>query len=136
MNRSAKGVEDEFASDKAGAALLPEPLLQSTLDALTMPVALLDETGCVIGINAAWRHVAGLTGLDAGIGDNYLKICDTAMRHAADARPLHEVLTATFNGRHKTFERVWRHPSATGPRDFRVRIKRLSHYVPARFLVS
>ena len=136
MNRSAKGVEDEFASDKAGAALLPEPLLQSTLDALTMPVALLDETGCVIGINAAWRQVAGLPGLNAGIGDNYLQICDMAMCHAADARPLRDDLIAILNGRHRTFDRVWRHLSGTGPRDFRVRIKRLSHYVPARFLVS
>src|SRR4029079_1168858 len=38
--------------------------------------------------------------------------------------------------RNKAFEREWRHLSATGPRDFRVRIKRLSHYAPARVLVS
>jgi len=136
MNKNTKGAEDELASDKTGAALLPEPLLQSTLDALTMPVALLDETGCVIGINAAWRHAAGLSGLNAGIGDNYLQICDMAMCRATDAGSLRQALIGILNGRHKTFERAWRHLSATGARDFRVRIKRLSHYVPARFLVS
>ncbi len=136
MNRSAIGAEDEFASGKAGAAVLPEPLLQSTLDALTMPVALLDETGCVIGVNAAWRQVPSLPGLNAGVGDNYLQICDSAMRHATDATPPCESLMGILHGRQKTFERVWRHPSVTGPRDFRVRVKRLRHYVPARFLVS
>jgi signal transduction histidine kinase len=97
---------------------------------------LLDEMGRVIGINAAWRHVPALPGLNAGIGDDYLQICEAAMHHAADARSLRDALMGILKGRHKTFERVWRHLSDTGPRDFRVRIKRLSHYVPTRLLVS
>jgi signal transduction histidine kinase len=135
MNRGAKGAAHEFASNP-GVATLQEPLLQSTLDALTMPVALLDETGHVIGINAAWRHVPALPGLNAGIGDDYLQICEAAISHVADASSLRDGLMGILKGRHKTFERVWRHLSETGPRDFRVRIKRLSHYVPTRFLVS
>src|SRR5579871_6089131 len=135
MNRHIKGAADEFASNR-GVTNLPDPLLQSTLDALTMPVALLDEAGRVIGINAAWRHLPDLPGLNAGLGDNYLQICDTAISDTADASTLRHGLTGILNGRFKAFERVWRHCAPAGPRDFRIRIKRLNHYVPNRFLVS
>jgi len=135
MSRGVKEAVAEFVGNES-AATLPDPLLQSTLDALTMPVALLDEAGRVIGINAAWRNLPDLPGLNAGIGDDYLQICEAATGESADASTLRHGLTGILNGRFKTFERVWRHLSATGPRDFRIRIKRLSHYVPSRFLVS
>jgi len=135
MIRGVKESVDAIASNKA-VAMSPEPLLQSTLDALTMPVALLDESGMVIGINAAWRRVPVLPDFNAGIGDNYLQICERATRSAADASTLRDGLTGILSGRYRTFERIWRHLSASGPRDFRVRVKRLSHYVPTRFLVS
>jgi PAS domain-containing protein len=89
MTNIADGAGEEAASNKAAAAP-PEPLLQSTLDALTMPVALLDETGHIVGINAAWRHIPALPGLNAGIGDNYLQICEAATRQAADASTLRD----------------------------------------------
>ena len=135
MNHGVKRSDDDFASNKS-VTTLPEPLLQSTLDALTMPVALLDEAGRVIGINAAWRHLPDLPGLNAAIGDDYFQICERAIGETADSATLRHGLTGILNGRFKAFERVWRHVSATGPRDFRIRIKRLSHYVPYRFLVS
>jgi two-component system NarL family sensor kinase len=134
MTKSSQDAGNEAASGKVASAL-QDPLLQSTLDALTMPVALLDEAGGVIGINVAWRHPS-LPGLNAQVGDNYLQVCEAAMRDTPDAGSLRDGLTGMLNARHKTFERVWRHLSASEPRDFRVRFKRLSHYVPARFLVS
>ena len=131
---SAGNAGGDAASAKA-PSVLSEPLLQSTLDALTMPMALLDEAGSVVGVNAAWRH-AGLPGLNAGVGDNYLQVCQAATHIAPEAGTLRDGLAGMLRGRHKAFERVWRHGSAGEARDFRVWMKRLSHYAPARVLVS
>lgn len=76
-------------------------LLVRALDALSAEVALLDATGQIIAVNRAWRDFARLNGYqsdDAGVGSNYLAICDaaegTASHEAHDvARGLREVLS-------------------------------------------
>lgn len=55
--------------------------LQATLDALTAHIAILDASGTIISVNAAWRQFAdenGYAAVNYGIGDNYLEVCDTA----------------------------------------------------------
>ena len=57
---------------------------QSTLDALSSHVALLDDCGSIITVNAAWRQFADahhLFGPDFGVGVNYLKILETPAGH-------------------------------------------------------
>jgi signal transduction histidine kinase/ActR/RegA family two-component response regulator len=57
---------------------------QSTLDALCSHVALLDDCGRIITVNAAWRqfaHAQHLFGPDFGVGVNYLKILETPAGH-------------------------------------------------------
>jgi signal transduction histidine kinase len=56
-------------------------LLQSTVDALSAHVAILDATGTIVAVNAAWRRFAeanGYRGADHGIGTSYLAVCDAA----------------------------------------------------------
>jgi len=118
---------------------LSQPLLQSTLDALSTPVALLDQTGDLVGTNAAWRELASRPGLNSVIGDigaNYLKICEAATAEMTGAGVLRNGLIAVLAGRQRVFERTCRVVQDGAARDFRVRIKRLDHYVPSRFLVS
>ncbi len=58
-----------------------QQLLQSTLDALTLHIAILDQSGTIIGVNAAWRRFAAANGYnDAsyGVGTNYLALCEAA----------------------------------------------------------
>ncbi len=52
--------------------------LQSTLDALSAHIAILDRTGTIIEVNRAWRTFADQNGLELdgyGIGYNYLAAC-------------------------------------------------------------
>jgi signal transduction histidine kinase len=56
-------------------------LLARALDSLSAEVALLDASGRIIAVNRAWRDFARLNGFqsdDAGVGTNYLAICDGA----------------------------------------------------------
>lgn len=55
--------------------------LQSVQDALSAHIAILDQEGRIVQVNAAWRNFAiqnGLASPDFCIGMNYLEICDIA----------------------------------------------------------
>lgn len=55
--------------------------LQSTVDALSTHIAVLDETGTIIAVNVAWCKFAEDNSAlysKIGLGVNYLEICDTA----------------------------------------------------------
>lgn len=56
-----------------------ENFIQSLLDALPSQVAILDERGEIIGVNAAWRVFAqqnDYNDAQGGIGTNYLEVCE------------------------------------------------------------
>jgi signal transduction histidine kinase len=58
-------------------------ILQSTIDALDAHVALLDETGRIIAVNQPWTRFAeanGYVGSDRGLGQNYLKVCESSIQ--------------------------------------------------------
>lgn len=67
--------------------------LQSTLEALSASIVILDETGIIVAVNAAWgRFVRAhdLSASDHGVGTHYLEFC-----HAVSARvetDMHEFL--------------------------------------------
>lgn len=55
--------------------------LQSTLDALRSNIAILDESGRILAVNASWRRFADANDLrwsDYGVGRNYLQVCESA----------------------------------------------------------
>lgn len=54
---------------------------QSTLDALVTHIAILDETGTILAVNASWRRFGeenGLVWKDFGVGRNYLEVVQAA----------------------------------------------------------
>jgi diguanylate cyclase (GGDEF)-like protein len=54
--------------------------LQSTLDALSTRIAILDTSGTILAVNAAWRRLAAvdpLVGVTCEVGVNYLGACET-----------------------------------------------------------
>ena len=56
-------------------------LMQAALDALPAHIAILDDTGKIIGVNARWIDYAkenALARFEFGVGDNYLDICRPA----------------------------------------------------------
>ena len=67
--------------DSRSAQIGTEEFFQGTLDSLLSHVAILDEDGSIIAVNAAWRRYARCNGGDegfCGLGVNYLHACDAA----------------------------------------------------------
>ena len=63
-------------------------LLQTTIDALSAHIAIIDEVGKILLVNNKWREFAKANNLameDDGVGENYLTTCDTAVGGGADA---------------------------------------------------
>src|SRR5215213_7058189 len=65
-------------SEQNGAASVPSA--QSILDALTVPVALLDRSGTIIVTNEAWQDFGRANQASGAphIGVSYLDVCDPA----------------------------------------------------------
>jgi signal transduction histidine kinase/CheY-like chemotaxis protein len=67
--------------DAEQALRASQQFLQSALDALSSNIAVLDEQGTIVAVNASWRRFGMLNGLqwaDGGIGRNYLGVVDAA----------------------------------------------------------
>lgn len=77
--------------------------LQSVLDALSAHIAVIDDSGSIVAANAAWRRYGESNGLgseNAGVGINYLEICDQASGEWAEegkevASHIREILAGT-----------------------------------------
>jgi PAS domain S-box-containing protein len=65
-----------------------ESFLKRALDALTEHIAILDERGRIIHVNAAWKRFAEQNNYaepNYGIGVNYLEVCDRSAAHDPDS---------------------------------------------------
>lgn len=99
-----------FADDAARWASqtgAEERLAQATLDALSAHVALLDERGEILTVNAAWREFAeanGSTPASWSRGVRYLDICDRAAPRCQEAAGIADGIRALLDGRARTFE--------------------------------
>jgi PAS domain S-box-containing protein len=95
-------IEDVTDRRKAEQALAAsERFARATVDALTTEMAILDEGGTIVAVNQAWRQFAeenGQNPLAAGLGVNYLAVCDRASGEdaelaAAAARGIRRVMS-------------------------------------------
>jgi PAS domain-containing protein len=65
--------------------------VQSALNALSAHIAILDESGDIIGVNASWQTFAednGFRPSQYGIGLNYLAVCDTSSQRNSSEAPI------------------------------------------------
>jgi signal transduction histidine kinase len=92
-------ITEQRAAERA--ARRTQRLLQSSLDALTAQVAILDSTGEIIAVNATWHKAAELL---AGIGEcyfigaNYIEECERSRPHQRRvASGLRRVLRGELN---------------------------------------
>lgn len=79
--------------------------LQSTFDALTSHVAVLDEEGVILEVNKAWRAFfpsSGGIGATCGVGDNYIAECERDAE-CEDALKVAEGIRAVMAGECKDF---------------------------------
>ena len=114
--------------------------LHSTLDALSAHIAILDEQGMVVAVNAAWSQFArqnAFLGSNYGIGANYLALCETAVGEcAAEAPAVAKGIRAVMAGQCGEF--VLEYP-CHGPQEqrwFVVRVTRFAGEAPVKVVVA
>jgi PAS domain S-box-containing protein len=104
---TAATVESERRHAVAGSLAHSHAFLQCTLDALSAPIAILDESSVILEVNAAWRQDAenrAFLGATHGLGENYLAICEEAADDvAAEASQLARGIRDVIEGHRDEF---------------------------------
>lgn len=82
-----------------------EAFLNSVQNALSANLAILDEKGTIVRVNAAWRKFGEQNGLknpNACVGVNYLEVCDKATgQYAEEAHATADAIRAVLTGHRK-----------------------------------
>jgi PAS domain S-box-containing protein len=107
---------------------------QATLDSLAAHIAILDEHGVIVAVNAAWRRFADAGGGESDyIGSNYIAVCETAKEPVATvvASGLGEMLA----GERDKLELDYPCHSPSARRWFLLRATRLAGAGPVRVVV-
>jgi PAS domain S-box-containing protein len=114
--------------------------IQSALDALSAHIAILDDSGEIIGVNSAWRSFAEhntLRNTNYGIGTNYLSVCDaSSLLNAPDAGDVAEGIRDVIRGNLPEFQLEYPCHSPSERRWFVVRISRFEWYGQLRLIVA
>lgn len=124
----------------AEAVLESKRFLQSTLNALTSHIAILDEKGTIIEVNAAWDRFArenDFKGARRGVGDNYLELCDaSAGRFSEEAALVAAGIRAVMSGGRREFQLEYPCHSPREQRWFVVRVTQFGGVGPVRVVVA
>jgi len=137
MNGVYSGVNDQRHSDTALAEA--QQLLESCIDSLSSHIAVLDEDGVILGVNAAWRRFADDNGFNAGtygVGSNYLDACQPAAGDCSDSIDAAAGLRDVLHGRKDEYELEYPCHSSAESRWFLLRVTRLNASGRARLVVS
>jgi len=113
--------------------------LRSALDALSAHIAVLDETGTIVAVNAAWRRFAAENGLaapDHGLGANYLDVCVHAVAKDRTARRFLAGIRSVIAGVRDRYEMEYPCHSPTEERWFCARVTRFPGDGPMRVVVA
>jgi PAS domain S-box-containing protein len=114
--------------------------LQGTLDSLSAHIAILDESGEIVTVNAAWRAFAEANGADPRTvleGANYLRACESATDAASEyATAFAGGIRDVLSGRRESFEMEYPCHSPTERRWFVGRVTRFSAAGPPRAVVA
>jgi signal transduction histidine kinase len=111
-----------------GSTEATQRFLQSTIDALSAHIAILDEKGTIIAANERWRRFdEGNRFIGPGhrIGANYLESCEQAYRESnSDGIAVAEGIRSIIEGRSADFRTVYCCDSSEGKRWFQLRATR------------
>ncbi len=132
---------DITARKKNATALLESKrFLQSTLNALTSHIAILDEHGTIIEVNEAWNRFASeneFRGAHRGVGDNYLHLCDASTgRFSEEAALVAAGIRAVMAGKQAEFHLEYPCHSSREQRWFVVRVTQFGGEGPVRVVVA
>jgi two-component system, NarL family, sensor kinase len=123
----------EFAAQESLA------LLQSSLDALSAQIAMFDESGKIVAVNAAWQRMAkSRAGVTAGVGVDYFAIRDTVVGTMSEAGSIGAGMRAVARRELKEFRREYTCPDpASGcARWFQLRVTRFGEGTGVRLVAA
>ncbi|MFH0793900.1 MAG: diguanylate cyclase, partial [bacterium] len=138
---SVRMVEDITLSKQTEERLRESKrFLQDTLDALSAHIAILDKTGKIVAVNAAWRNFADASNFAAtsyGIGDNYLEICERATGEGAkEAHEVAEGIREVLLNQKEEYYLEYPCHSPTEKHWFALRVTRFAAEGPQRLVVA
>lgn len=116
-----------------------EGFLKSALDAMSAHIAILDENGIILDVNAAWRDFAivnNFTHSAYGIGLNYLTVCDNATPVSGDAYQVGQGIRSVMGHTLNEFYLEYPCHSPTERRWYVVRVTRFDWYGRVRLIVA
>jgi PAS domain-containing protein len=109
------------------------------LDALPAHVALLDSQGTIIAVNRAWREFArlNLLGGNAGVGENYLAVCERSFRSGVpEVEGISVGIRDVLTGHCELFEQEYSCHSPDEQRCFRLTVSAIRGEGPAGAVVT
>jgi len=113
--------------------------MHSVIDALSAHIAVLDDTGTIVAVNAAWRQFAVENQLAIphhGLGTNYLDVCTAAATHDGTVRQFLAGIDAVFAGIRDQYTMEYPCHSPTEERWFVAHVTRFPGDGPARVVVA
>jgi diguanylate cyclase (GGDEF)-like protein/PAS domain S-box-containing protein len=135
------GVHTDVTDQKLaeGALAESERFARSTLDALSAHIAILDEKGCILATNRAWRDfaLANSARSEVGVGANYLDVCDLATGPCAnDAAAVASGIREVIRDEREDFALDYPCHSPSEKRWFLARATRFAGDGPIRVVMS
>lgn len=120
--------------------------LRASLDALPGHIAVLDDAGVILEINAAWRRFADenkFASVNYGVGSSYLLYCDQIFSQAINPKICHQTcaqtcaagISAVISGEQDLFEMEYPFRSPTEERWFVMRVTRFQSPGPTRIVI-
>lgn len=128
-----------FGKHLESALLESQRFFESAFDALSAHIAILDERGEVVAVNAAWRRFAEANDLagSLGVGTNYLALCESASGAGSDeARAVAAGIRRVMAGEAAEFTLEYPCHSPAALRWFLVRVTRFPGDGPVRIVVA
>jgi PAS domain S-box-containing protein len=122
-----------------------EQFLRSVLDSLSAHIAVLDESGTIIAVNAAWQrfgasHGLGMQGCqecECGTGANYLEVAERATGPEVEvAQAAAQGIRDVLAGRQESFELEYPCEGFAEPTWFLMRVTRFDSPGPTRVVVA
>ena len=117
-----------------------ERFLESTIDALSARIAVLDETGRILTVNKAWKRFARAAAenpTSVGSGANYLDVYDQAAEASdPDAAEIAAGIRAVLHGAQEGFMYEYPRPTTEAKRWFEMRVSRFEDQGITRVVVS
>ncbi|QQS53660.1 MAG: EAL domain-containing protein [Candidatus Competibacteraceae bacterium] len=112
---------------------------QATLDSLPFHIAILDEQGVILDVNAAWKRFADANDLnnsDYGLGRNYLAVCDAAASSDVEAGTVAVGIRAVLAGTSALFTLEYPCHTPDHQHWFLLRVTPFAGVEPARVVVT